>query len=137
MENHDLLTAISNFGIYFGISLVLLIVFKFAYTLVTPHDEWKLIKEDQNTAAAIGFGGAIIGFSLAVASAATHSVSIIDFATWGGIALVAQCLAFALIRFGFMPLIVQRIENNEISAGVMLGVMNVAIGILNAACMSY
>lgn len=137
MENHDLLTAISNFAIYFGISMVLLIAFKYAYTLVTPHDEWKLIKEDQNTAAAIGFGGAILGFALAVASAATNSVSILDFVTWGGIALIAQCLAFALVRFGFMPLIVQRIENNEISAGVMLGVMNVAIGILNAACMTY
>ena len=51
--------------------------------------------------------------------------------------MVAQCVAFAIIRFGFMPKIVQRIEDNEISAGVMLGVINVSIGILNAACMSY
>ncbi|MBU2919318.1 MAG: putative membrane protein [Psychrosphaera sp.] len=137
MEQHDLLTAVMNFGLYFGLSIVFLVIFKFAYAFVTPHDEWKLIKEEKSTSAAIGFGGAIIGFSLALASAATNSVSMVDFATWGLIALVAQCVAFAIVRFGFMPKIVQRIEDNEISAGVMLGVINVSIGILNAACMSY
>lgn len=137
MENQDLLTAVLNFSLYFAISIVLLIIFKFVYALVTPHDEWKLIKEDQNVAAALGFGGAIIGFSLALGSAAENSVSIIDFATWGVIALIAQAFAFALVRFGFMPKIVQRIEDNEVSAGVMLGAMNIAIGLLNAACMSY
>ncbi len=137
MEQHDLLTAVTNFGLYFSLSIIFLVVFKFAYTFITPHDEWQLIKEEKSTSAAIGFGGAIIGFSLALAGAATNSVSIIDFATWGVIALIAQCVAFALIRFGFMPRIVQRIEDNEISAGVMLGVINVSIGILNAACMSY
>ena len=137
MENQDLLTAVLNFSLYFAVSIALLLIFKFVYALVTPHDEWKLIKEDKNVAAALGFGGAIIGFSLALSSAAEHSVSLVDFATWGLIALIAQALAFALIRFGFMPKIVQRIEDNEMSAGVMLGVMNVAIGLLNAACMSY
>jgi len=137
MEQHDLLTAVINFAIYFGLSMIFLIVFKFVYTLVTPHDEWQLIKEQKSNAAAIGFGGAIIGFSLALASAANNSVSLVDFATWGAIALVAQCLAFALVRFVFMPRIVERIEDNETSAGIMLGVMNVAIGLLNAACMSY
>lgn len=137
MEQQELLTGVLNFALYFGISMAFLIIFKFAYTLVTPHDEWKLIKEDQNVAAAIGFGGAILGFALALGSAASNSVSLVDFATWGAIALVAQCFAFALVRFGFMPRIVQRIEDNEISAGIMLGVMNTAIGILNAACMTY
>ena len=137
MENHDLLTAVINFVLYFGVSIAFLLIFKFAYTLVTPHDEWHLIKDQKSTSAAIGFGGAIIGFSLALAGAATNSVSLVDFATWAAIALVAQCLAFAIIRFGFMPRIVQRIEDNEVSAGIMLGVVNVAIGILNAACMSY
>ena len=137
MEPHNLLAAIGNFAIYFGISIVFLLVFKLLYTLVTPHDEWKLIKENQNLSAAVGFGGALIGFAIALASAATHSVSLLDFAIWGVIALIAQCLAFAIIRFGFMPRIVERIEKDEMSAGVMLGTMNIAIGLLNAACMSY
>lgn len=137
METSGLLFSIGNFAVYFGISIVFLLLFKFLYTFVTPHDEWALIKEQQNTAAALGFGGALIGFALALSSAATNSVSLIDFATWGAIALVAQCLAFAIIRFGFMPRIVERIESNELSAGIMLGATNIAIGLLNAACMSY
>lgn len=137
MEQLDLITAITNFAIYFGLSIVFLLIFKFIYTLVTPHDEWELIREHQNTAAAIGFGGAIIGFALALASAATNSVSLIDFAVWGVIALLAQLFAFAVLRYGFMPKIVQRVEQNEISAGVILGAVNIAIGLLNAASMSY
>ena len=137
METPDILIAIGNFALYFGISLVFLMLFKFVYTLVTPHDEWTLIKEQQNVAASIGFGGAIIGFAIALASAASNSVSLLDFATWGVIALIAQCLAFAVVRFIFMPKIVERIEQNEISAGVVLGATSIAIGLLNAACMSY
>mgnify|MGYP000270502741 CR=1 FL=1 len=137
MENADLLTSVINFAIYFAISIGFLVLFKVVYTFVTPHDEWKLIKEEQNNAAAIGFGGAIVGFAIAVAGAASNAVSIVDFATWGGIALVAQTFAFALVRFGFMPKIVERIEKNEVSAGIMLAATNIAVGLLNAACMSY
>lgn len=133
----ELLTGLINFAIYFAVSLVLLVVFKFIYALVTPHDEWKLIKEDQNVAASVAFGGAVLGFALALASAASNSVSLIDFVIWGGVALVAQTAAFGIVRFGFMPKIVERVENNEISAGIMLAAISVAVGLLNAACMTY
>lgn len=137
MENQELITSILHFGAYFGASLLFLVVFKFVYTLVTPHDEWKLIKENQNTAAAVGFGGAVVGFAIALAGAASNSVSLVDFVTWGGIALVAQLLAFVLVRFVFMPRIVERIEGNEVSAGIMLAATNISVGLLNAACMAY
>ncbi|MCW8127134.1 DUF350 domain-containing protein [Microbulbifer halophilus] len=136
-QPYDLLTGIVHFAAYFGLSLVLLIAFKFLYALVTPHDEWKLIREEKNTAAAIGFGGAVLGFAIALGGAASNSVSLLDFATWALIALVAQLLAFAIIRFGFMPRIVARIEEGEISAGVMLAATTISVGVLNAACMSY
>ncbi|QIL88977.1 DUF350 domain-containing protein [Microbulbifer harenosus] len=136
-QSYDLLAGILHFAAYFGLSLVLLIAFKFLYALVTPHDEWKLIREDKNTAAAIGFGGAVLGFAIALGGAASNSVSLLDFATWALIALVAQLLAFAIIRFLFMPRIVSRIEEGEISAGVMLAATTIAVGVLNAACMSY
>ena len=131
------LAGLANFALYFAVSLVLLLLFKVVYTWVTPHDEWQLVKEQQNTAAALGLGGAVVGFALALAGAAANSVSIIDYALWGGVALLAQLLAFALVRFIFMPRIVQRITNNEVSAGVILASTSVAVGVLNAACMSY
>ncbi len=137
MENNDLLTSILHFSSYFGISLLFLVIFKYVYKFITPHDEWKLIKEEQNTAAAIGFGGAVVGFAIALSGAASNSVSLVDFATWGAVALVAQSLAFGLVRFGFMHRIAHRIEANEISAGIMLAATNIAVGLLNAACMTY
>jgi putative membrane protein len=137
MDTSELLPAIGNFALYFGLSLIFIWLFKWLYTLVTPHDEWKLIREQQNIATAIGFGGAVIGFAIALSGALTESVSIIDFAVWAAVALVAQLLAFAILRFGFMPKIVERMENNEVSAGVILAAVNIAVGLLNSASMSY
>ncbi|ALS99362.1 DUF350 domain-containing protein [Lacimicrobium alkaliphilum] len=131
------LSGLGNFALYFIVSIILLFVFKVLYALVTPHDEWKLVKEDKSVAAAVGFGGSVVGFSIALAGAASNAVSLIDFAVWGAVALIAQLLAFALLRFTFMPKIVERINNDEISAGVMLAAMSIAIGMLNAACMTY
>lgn len=130
-------TGLLNFVLYFAISLVFLFIFKIVYTKVTPHDEWKLVKDEKNIAAALGFAGAIIGFCMALSSAASNSVSLIDYAVWGVVALFAQLLAFAVVRFVFMPRIVQRITDNEVSAGIMLGGVSIAVGLLNAACMTY
>ncbi|GAC15930.1 DUF350 domain-containing protein [Aliiglaciecola lipolytica] len=131
------ISGLSNFAIYFVVSLVLLFVFKIAYAWVTPQDEWKLVKEDKNTAAAIGFGGAIVGFCIALSGAVTNSAALVDFAIWGLIALIAQILAFLILRFTFMPAIAERIDNQEVSAGIMLASMSIGIGLLNAACMTY
>ncbi|GFD77540.1 DUF350 domain-containing protein [Alteromonas sp. KUL156] len=131
------LAGLDNFALYFGLSIVFLFIFKLVYALVTPHDEWKLVKEEKNVAAAIGFGGAIIGFAIALGSAASNSVAVVDFAIWALVAVVAQSLAFAILRFSFMPKIAERINNNEVSAGVMLASMSIAVGLLNAACMTY
>jgi len=132
-----LLPNLLNFIMYFFGSLAALLVFKSVYSRITPQDEWKLIKEDKNTAAAIGFGGSIVGFAVAVSGVVSNSVSMIDFAIWAVIALVAQTVAFAIVRFIFMPAIVKRIEEGEVSAGVILASVSIAVGILNAACMTY
>ena len=130
-----LLLGLTNFVIYFGLSLVALLLFKFLYTLVTPYDEWALVK-NQNSAAACALSGAVIGFSIALGSAATNSVSIVDFAVWAIVALIAQIVAFFVVRM-FMPMISQRIQDNEIPAGIVLGAVSIAIGILNAASLTY
>ena len=131
------LAGLGPFALYFVVSLLLLIVFKYVYTTITPHDEWQLVKEQHNTAAALGLGGAIVGFALALGSAAQHSVSLVDFVIWGVAALLAQCLAFALVRFILMPRIVAQITANEVPAGIILGAVSIAVGVLNAACITY
>lgn len=135
-----LITSLSGLGpflLYFSLSILMLLLFKWVYVLVTPYDEWKLIKEEQNLAAAIALVGAFVGFSLAVASAAANSVSLLDFAVWGLIALIAQLLAFVLVRLVFLPKITTRINEGQVSAGAVVGGLSVAVGLLNAACMTY
>lgn len=135
-----LITSLSGLGpflLYFSLSILMLLLFKWVYVLITPYDEWKLIKEEQNLAAAIALVGAFVGFSLAVASAAANSVSLLDFAVWGLIALVAQLLAFVLVRLVFLPKITARINDGQVSAGAVVGGLSVAVGLLNAACMTY
>jgi putative membrane protein len=134
---HTSLQGLINFASYFFASIVLLIVFSFVYVAITPHDEWKLVKQDKNIAAAIGLAGALIGFALALGSVVSNSIHLMDFVLWGLIALIAQLIAFALVRFVFMPELVQRIKDNEVSAGVILGATSVAVGVLNAACLTY
>lgn len=129
------IAGLGNFALYFLISLGALVAFKFVYTFATPYDEWKLVKE-KNMAAAIALSGAVIGFSIALAGAASNSVSIIDFLIWAVVALIAQLLAFLVVRV-IMPKITARIKDNEAPAGVVLAGVSVAIGLLNAACMTY
>ena len=132
-----LLPAIGNFALYFAIATSLLIVFKVIYAAITPHNEWKLITEATNTAAAIAFGGANVGFAIALSCTISHSVDLIDFVIWAAISLLAQLMAFAVVRFLFMPKLVARIQNNEISAAVVLMSVSIAVGLINAASMSY
>lgn len=129
------LIALSNFALYFAVSLLALLLFKLLYTLFTPYDEWALVK-DKNTAAACALSGAVIGFSIALGSAASNSVSLIDYAIWAVVALIAQIIAYLIVRL-FLPAIGQRIQDNEWPAGIVLGAVSIAIGILNAASLTY
>ncbi|MFP8966851.1 DUF350 domain-containing protein [Pokkaliibacter sp. CJK22405] len=131
------LSGLFSFVIYFAACLVALFLFKHFYTKVTPHDEWKLIKDRRNSAAAWAFGGATLGFAIALGGAASNSVNFLDFVIWAIVALAAQLLAFKLIRAFYMPRIVERIENDEVPAGMMVCFISIAIGVLNAACMTY
>ncbi|WP_159654261.1 DUF350 domain-containing protein [Vibrio atypicus] len=132
-----LLAGFPNFALYFGLSILFVLAFKFIYVRLTPYDEWQLIKDKQNTTAAIALSGAFLGYCLAIAGAAKNSVNLLDFAVWGLVAMVAQMMAFAIVRFVLVPKIAERVENDELPAGIVLATVSISIGVLNAACMSY
>lgn len=129
------IAGLDNFALYFVITLVSLMLFKFAYTAITPHNEWALVRQN-NQAAAWAFAGALLGYALALGSAAEHSINVVDFAVWAVVAFVAQLLAFVVIRV-FLPNVSERIRNDEQAAGIMVAAFSLAIGVLNGACMSY
>ena len=125
---------LSEFLIFFIVAVALTILFVVIYTRVTKHNELALIKEN-STAASVAFSGSWIGFALPLASTIINSVTIVEMVLWGLIALVVQVLVYLLIRLP-MPRISERIEANEVAAGIWLGACSLVAGILNAASMT-
>lgn len=129
------LSGLINFCKYFAAAIGFVAVFCQVYCWITPYDELKLIREG-NVAPAITFGGALIGFTLPLYSAITNSVDFIDMLIWAGVAMIVQLVVFEIVRFFFKGL-VREIENNHTAAATLLAFFSLAIGILNAASMTY
>jgi putative membrane protein len=138
MRHHALLgylTGLPLFAAYFGLGLLLLAAFLFIYLRITPYREISLIRSG-NAAAAASLGGATIGFVLPVASSIENSVSLGDMLVWAVISLVVQLIAFLLVR-AVIPAITKNVEEGQLASGVFLGAVAIALGLLNAACMTY
>ena len=128
------LSTFPNFAIYFVSAVVLTALFLLLYTNLTPHREIGLIREG-NVAAAITLIGGLIGFVIPLASVIAHSVSLIDLAIWGVIALVIQVAGFMVARL-VLPHLPQAIEQGSVSDAIFLAGLSLALGILSAACMA-
>src|SRR5690606_2317580 len=128
------LAGLPPFLAYFAVAVLLVLIFIRVYTWVTPHDELALIRAN-NPSAALAFGGALIGFALPLSSAITHSLSLLDCAVWGAVALRVQALTFVAVRITIRQL-PERIERGEVAAGILAAAVAVSIGFINAASMS-
>lgn len=129
------LETLPTFLAYFALAVGFLAVFLVIYTSLTPHPEWTLIRHG-NTAAATSLVGAALGFCLPLASAVAHSVGLVDMAVWAGVALAIQILAFLTLRLVLGDMC-GAIARGEMAAAVMLGGGSLAVGLLNAACLTY
>lgn len=123
------------FLLAFVVAGLFTLAFKVVYQIVTPYRERDLIRQG-NTAAAIALVGALIGYVLPLASALSHTVTLVEFVAWALLAGVIQIVAFTLVRVIALPDVKTRIENGEIAIGVYLAGVSVAVGVLNAACMT-
>jgi putative membrane protein len=128
------LAGLPAFLIYFGVAIALLLIFAFIYTRVTAHDEFALIREGK-AAASVALGGSLLAFVLPLCSAIIHAASLLDFVIWGAIALVIQIATFFAVRI-FVPNLSQRIANNEMASGLFVALVSLAVGTINAACMT-
>ena len=129
------LSGFDEFLVYFGLAIAFVAMFLFVYSLLTPYAEFKLIREG-NVATAASLSGALIGFSLPLASSIVNSVHPWDMMIWSVIALIVQLLVFLVVRFTMVN-VARRIPQGEVASGVLLGALSVTAGILNAACMTY
>lgn len=123
------------FAIYLAGALAFCVVYGALYTRLTPHKEFDLIVHQGNVAAAVAFGGSLLGFAIALAGAVHISTSILEFIIWGAVAFVAQLIAYALAAF-VHPGLSAAIERNALASGAWVAAASLATGLLNAACMS-
>ncbi|MFA9240532.1 MAG: DUF350 domain-containing protein [Candidatus Paceibacteria bacterium] len=123
---------------FFLTAVALVVAFLYLYAIVTPYDDYKLIFEENNIAAALGFGGAIIGVSIPLYSALVNSVSYTDFVIWGGIAILIQLIfAFIVTRITGKYSLESKISQGVVPVGILMAFLSISIGLLNAGSMSY
>ncbi len=115
---------------YFVAALLLLGAFLAVYVRVTPYNEFELIGQN-NAAAAISLAGACIGFALPMAAAIYFTHDLIEMIKWAAITGVAQIAVFTLLR-RFAP----AIEQGHTAPAIFMCAMSVAMGVLNAVCIS-
>jgi putative membrane protein len=128
------LSTFPNFAVYFVTAAVLTALFLALYANLTPHREIRLIREG-NAAAATALTGALLGFVIPLAGIIAHSASLIDVVIWGVIAMAIQLGGFMAARM-VLPHLPAAIEQGSISDAIFLAGLSLALGILDAACMT-
>ena len=126
---------IPAFLLYAAAGAAFLSAFGSIYGMLTRHDEVKLIREG-NIAAAVGYGGNLIGFSIPLSRSIQQAASIPDLAIWAVMALIVQFLIYKVVEWLLLPNLSERIEKGELSAGVTLGAAAIAGGLINSAAMT-
>lgn len=114
--------------------LIMVGLFAAVYVRFTPFHEMPLIRRGC-TAAALSLAGAIIGFSLTVASSILHNDHYLMFVAWGTLAAVVQMAAYLLIERS-LPEMKAAIEANNVAMGALMGTVSLVVGVINAACLS-
>src|SRR3984893_16928183 len=124
------LAGLPAFLVYFCTALVAVVAYLFVYTRVTPHDEFKLIR-DNDPAAAVALGLSLLGFTLPLVSAIAHSANIVDCLIWS---LIVQIVVYFVIKIP-VPNLSAKIAAGELAPAIWLGLSSLAAGALNAASM--
>lgn len=117
-----------------GVTLALLALGATLYALLTPWKEIGLIR-DGNAAAAVAFGGVLVGLAIPLAASMSASTSVRDIAIWGVATLVLQLLAFRFVDL-LLTGLPQRIRDGEVSAAVLLVSAKLGSALILAAALS-
>ena len=117
-----------------AVSLILLGLGAVVYALMSPHREIQEIR-DGNAAAAVSFGGTLIGLAVPLAFSLTASTSIEELAIWGVAIAAVQLLLFRIVDFVLKGL-PQRVQEGEIPAAVVLVSAKLACALVLAAAVA-
>ncbi len=130
-----MLEALIAFLSYLGLSVAATAAFILIYCMLTPYHERELLAKG-NTAAALSLAGVSLGFTVPVASAVAHSVSLVDVSIWAAIAGMVQLIGYAMFRLLF-PAMRTQIEAGHMALPTLHAGLAVSLGLLNAAAMTY
>lgn len=126
-----MLNSIVAFLSYLFVAILLLLAFLIIYIRFTPYKEFELIALN-NTAVAITLSGAILGFTFPLVASIYYTQSLIEMSVWAVITCVVQLGIFlALRRYA------KKIEEGHVSSGILVATFSIAIGLLNAVCISH
>lgn len=126
-----MLHSIGLFAAYLVTGLILLNVFIFTYVKFTPYNEFKLIREQNNEAAAISLSGATIGFAIPLVACAFYTVSLPEMCLWAVIIGFIQLLLFTVMRYS------AEIEKGNRAPAIFLATLSISIGLLSAVSISH
>lgn len=129
------LAALPGFLSHFLAGLALLGAALMLYARFTPHDEMALIRAG-NGAAAVKLGGAVVGFALPIGASIAHSANLLDAVVWAAVALGAQLAAFAASARFLLPGWRAATERGDHGNATLMAAIAVAVGVLNAACLT-
>ena len=117
-----------------ALTLLMFVLGVTIYVWVTPHREFALVRQN-NPAAAIALGAAMLGLAIPLAAAMANSVNLAEIAIWGGVALVLQLLAFKIVDL-LMRDLSSAIEQGRIAPTLVLAAAKLSVAVINAAAMS-
>lgn len=123
-----------NYLLFFAICFGILGTAMAVYIGITPHNEWKLIRNG-NLAAALALGGALVGLALPLSRVAAQTAHVGDLFVWGAIGLVSQLAGFLLASLLLRDVTTQ-IEADNRAYGCLLAALSIAIGILNQGALT-
>jgi putative membrane protein len=103
------------------------------YVLLTPHNEFKLVREG-NVAAGLTLGAAALGIAIPMAATLSTSHSILDLAIWGATSLVLQLAAFRAVDLLVKDLS-SRITKGEMAAAVVLTGIKLGTALITSAAL--
>lgn len=123
-----------NYALHLLAAGLLLFVFFLIYTRATPFDEITLIRQG-NVAAALTLGGALVGFSMTVASGLIHTGDLKSFLGWSAAAAAIQLLTYVLVT-RMLHMSKEHVESNNVAFGVLLASISISVGAVSAGALS-
>jgi putative membrane protein len=117
-----------------GITLLLLAAGGALYALLTPYKEIQQIREG-NAAAAVSYGGVLVGLAAPLAVSLNASTSAVEVAIWGAAVMVVQLLAFRIVDV-LLTGLPQRAQEGDVAAASLLVAAKLAAALVFAAAVA-